>query len=81
MMASERPAHPAAEALQRPDRAASDQLFDFGRLELAAREHLPEREVAFLALEFLVILLAPRRRISGTGVVERREFAGTVSLS
>src|SRR5207344_386867 len=47
----------AAEALQGPDLALLDELLDLRGLELPAREDPPQREVALLALELLVVLL------------------------
>src|SRR5204862_5827871 len=47
----------AAETLQRPDDALADELLDFSNLQLPARHDFPQREVAFLALEFFVIFL------------------------
>ena len=51
------PAHFAAEPLQGADDAFGDQFLDFGDFHLAAGDDFPEGEVAFLALEFFVILL------------------------
>ena len=38
-----------------PTTRFGDQLLDFGDFELAARHDFPQGEVAFLALEFLVV--------------------------
>ncbi len=54
--------------------AALDELFDLRGLELAARQDAPEREVAVLALELLVVLLHDAAAF-GARRVERRVLA------
>src|ERR1044071_1274697 len=49
-------AEPASKALQRTNLAILDERFDLSRFELAAGENSPQREVAVLTLEFLVVL-------------------------
>src|SRR6185436_8569253 len=52
-------AHLAAESLERADHLLLNQLLDFPRLELPARDDLPQREIALrvLALELFVVLM------------------------
>src|SRR5437588_273579 len=52
-----RPALLAAETLKRTDLPVCEQFLDFGNLELAAGNDFPKTEIAFLALELLVILV------------------------
>ena len=46
----------AAETLQRSDRALADEFLDLGNFQLSTRHDFPQTEIAFLALEFFVIL-------------------------
>ena len=47
----------AAKTLQRPDDALGDEFLDFKNFQLPARHDFPKREIAFLALEFFVVLV------------------------